>query len=361
MIAVGCEHGVVGNPNMRIWIDLSNSPHALFFHPIIRILEDRGHDVRITVRDFAQTAQLADRFGLRYEIIGSHGGKAIHRKGLKLLSRVLSLTKWGRGLDIDLAVSHNSYSQALAASLLGIPFAAIEDYEYQPAHHISFRLARRVIVPEVFPEDALRLYGAAERKVKRYSGSKEQIYLSSFVPNPAFLSDEGLNKEKIIVTVRPPATFALYHRFENPIFDELMEWLGKRDDVLLIMLPRTDDQKAMILKSNYRNVFIPPHALDGPNLLFHSDLVISAGGTMNREGAVLGTPTYTVFAGTISAVDAHLIRSGRMMRIQEKSDIVKIKLRKKEAGTLQLLKQSSLQTIVELILSVPGITVGTST
>lgn len=338
---------------MNIWIDLSNSPHVLLFLPIIRGLKDQGHHVRITAREFAQTIGLADRFGLKYEIMGKHGGRGVYGKGLNLLSRSSVLMVWALGHGIDLAVSHNSYSQSVAAFTAGITSVTIMDYEYQLASHLSFRLARRVIVPEFFPDDALRLYGASSHKVRRYPGLKEEVYLSSFKPDPAFLQDPGLDSEKIIVTVRPPATFALYHRFENPLFIELMDWLGKRDGVLMVLLPRTDDQRKLVLERNYRNVFVPSHALDGPNLLFHSDLVISAGGTMNREAAVLGTPAYTIFAGRIPAADNYLIRKGKMMQIQQKDDFAKIQLRKKNVTDLPCARQSSLERIVDLIVNTP--------
>lgn len=335
---------------MRIWIDLSNSPHVLFFRPIIRTLEEQGHDVSITACDFAQTMKLADRFGLNYESIGYHGGRALHGKGLNLFRRSFALMRWAYGTGIDLAVSHNSYSQCLAAFMMGIPSVTIMDYEHQPANHLSFRLARRVIVPEAFPEAALRLYGASERKVKTYPGLKEEVYLSSFKPDPDFLANEGLDRKKSIVTVRPPATFALYHRFENTLFSELMAWLSIQDDILVILLPRTEDQKESLLSEGYRNVFIPSHALDGPNLLYHSDLVISAGGTMNREAAVIGTPVYNIFAGQKAAVDNHLIQTGRMVMIQHKVDFTRIKLRKKNTNEFRHLQQSPLKRIVDLIL-----------
>lgn len=340
---------------MRLWIDLSNSPHVLLFLPIIRELEEHGYDVGITAREFAQTAGLANRFGLRYEIMGNHGGRGFYGKGLNLLSRSSALMLWALGHGIDLAVSHNSYSQSLAAFMAGIPSVTIMDYEYQPANHLSFRLARRVIVPEFFPDDALRLYGASSYKVRRYPGLKEEVYLSSFKPDPAFLQDAGLDSDRIIATVRPPATFALYHRFENPLFPELVDWLGKHDDVLIVFLPRTDEQKEIFLKRDYRNVFIPPHALDGPNLLLHSDLVISAGGTMNREAAVLGTPVYTVFAGRIAAVDDYLIRTGRMVRIKERADFDKIRLCKKERVDFHPSESLALRRIVDFITEFPGV------
>jgi predicted glycosyltransferase len=340
---------------MRIWIDLGNSPHVLFFRPIIRTLEEQGHDVRITACDFAQTAELADRFALNYESIGCHGGRSLHRKGLNLFRRSLALMRWAYGVGIDLAVSHNSYSQCLAAFMAGIPSVTIMDYEHQPANHLSFRLARRVIVPEAFPENALRLYGASEHKVKRYPGLKEEVYLSLFTPDPAFLANEGLDSKKIIATVRPPATFALYHRFENPLFFELMAWLANQDDVLVILLPRVEAQKEFFLRGSYHNLLIPSHALDGPNLLYHSDLVISAGGTMNREAAVLGTPVYSIFAGRKAAVDNYLIQTGRMVMIQDRVDFARIKLRKKSVNGFRYVQQSPLKSIVDLMINTPEI------
>ena len=343
---------------MRIWIDLGNSPHVLFFRPIIRMLESQGHDVKITACDFAQTTELADKFGLNYESIGRHGGRSLHKKGSNLFRRSLALMRWACSVGIDLAISHNSYSQCLAAFMTGIPSVTIMDYEHQPANHLSFRLARRVIVPEAFPEYALRIYGASERKVRKYPGLKEEVYLSLFKPDPGFLANEGLDSKKIIVTVRPPASFALYHRFENPLFLDLMAWLGNQDDVLVILLPRIEDQKEFFLRGNYPNVLIPSYALDGPNLLYHSDLVISAGGTMNREAAVLGTPVYSIFAGRKAAVDNYLIQRRRMMLIQDKVDFAKIRLRKKNVNGFRYVQQSPLRKIVDLIIDTPRIGIG---
>lgn len=340
---------------MRIWIDLSNSPHILYFHPVIQALESQRHIVKITTRNFAQTVGLADKFGLKNEIIGGHGGKNIYKKGINVFGRSLALLIWACTQGFDLAVSHNSYSQSVAAFIAGIPSVTIMDYEYQLANHLSFRLARRVLVPEAFPDDMLRLYGARPLKVRKYPGLKEEIYLSSFKPDPMFLSDSELECEKIIVTVRPPATFALYHRFENPLFMELMNWLVRHKDVLVVYLPRTEDQKQLLQDVSCNNVFTPSQVLDGPNLLFYSDLVISAGGTMNREAAVLGTPVYTIFAGRIPAVDNYLIKTGKMIRIQDRADFTKIKIEKKVNKTIKCSAQSSLKKIVELILDVPGL------
>jgi len=335
---------------MRIWIDLSNSPHVLFFAPIISLLEEQGHEVKVTARDFAQTIQLANKYGLNFETMGRHGGKSIYGKSKALINHSLILMKWAKKTGIDLAVSHNSYSQSIAASLARIPSVTIMDYEYQPANHLSFRLAKRVIVPEVFPQESLRLYGARKNKVRKYVGLKEEVYLFSFVPDPSYLDNIGIKNDRIIATVRPPADFALYHRFENPLFEELIDWLTNKDEVLTIFIPRTNEQKELFTNRNYRNTFIPQQVLDGPNLLYYSDMVISAGGTMNREAAVLGSPVYTIFAGRISAVDDYLIKTGQMIRLQEKCDFNKIKLCKRNYSDFQGSMQSSIDRIVEFIL-----------
>jgi predicted glycosyltransferase len=199
------------------------------------------------------------------------------------------------------------------------------DYEHQPINHLAFRLANRVIVPEPFPESSLRRYGARGDRVIRYAGIKEQIYLSDFVPDPAYREKIGLPQDQIVVVLRPPATWASYHPKKNELMAELIDYLSASDQTRVVFLPRIAIQKSEIAKWNIRNFWIPDHVLDGPNLLHSADLVISAGGTMNRESAVLGTPTYTIFAGPLGAVDQYLINGGRMKVIARAQDFPPLK------------------------------------
>src|ERR687894_2095038 len=224
---------------MLLWIDLANSPHVPFFRALVGEFRARGHEVALTAREFAQTVELAEAAGLRPEVVGGHGGGRLSGKAGNLMGRAWALARWARGKGFGLAVGHNSYSQVLAARALGLRSVTLMDYEHQPANHLAFRLAARVVVPEAFPEEALRKFGAGRGKVRRYRGIKEDVYLSDFAPDPRFaerLREQfGVDAEReVLVVVRPPAHEALYHRFENELFDVLLERLSARENVRVI-------------------------------------------------------------------------------------------------------------------------------
>src|SRR5215216_4406876 len=208
---------------MRIWIDLANSPHVPFFRALAGELAARGHEVEVTARAFAQTVELAEAAGLRPEVVGVHGGGRLSGKAGNLLGRAWALARWAQGRGLGLAVGHNSYSQVLAARASGLRAVTLMDYEHQPANHLAFRLASRVVVPESFPEEALGRFGARANKVRRYRGIKEDVYLADFEPDPDFarrlMTGFGIDVSRdTLVVVRPPAREALYHRFENELF-----------------------------------------------------------------------------------------------------------------------------------------------
>jgi predicted glycosyltransferase len=324
---------------MRIWIDLNNSPHVPFFRALVSEFERRGHEVEITARRFAQTVELAHAAGFAPAVIGEHGGRKLLSKAWRLVERVRGLRRWARGKRFDLAVSHNAHEHLVAARTLGIRSVTLMDYEHNPANHLSFRLASRVIVPEVFPEASLRRFGVSPDKVRRYHGIKEDVYLTDFVADPRF--DATLREQfgietgrETLVVVRPPARDALYHRFENELFDELLEQLVTRAGVKVILLARTDAQRAAYsARTPAANIILPRVALDGANLISASDLVISAGGTMNREAAALGVPVVTIYAGRWAAVDELLVREGRLMRINTRGELKDLRIEKKRRTT----------------------------
>jgi len=321
---------------MRIWIDLANSPHVPFFRALIPEFVARQHQVELTARNFAQTVELATQAGMMPHVIGGHGGGRLTGKAGNLVGRAAALRKWARDRGFDLAVSHNSYAQISAAASLGIKSVTLMDYEHQPANHLAFRLASRVIVPRVFPSSELKKYGASTRKVRRYDGIKEDVYLANFAPDPKFaasLRKLGVASEEVLVVARPPAREALYHRFENELFDELLVSLSSRAGVIVILLPRTDAQRAEYQKLKLANIIMPREALDGANLIAASDLVISAGGTMNREAAALGVPAASVYAGKWAAIDEQLVSEGRLQRISSREAIGSFPAGKKGAPT----------------------------
>src|SRR5256885_643034 len=232
---------------MRIWIDLANSPHVPFFRSLANEFIQREHEIVVTARAFAETVELAAAAGFTPHVIGEHGGGRLSGKAGNLVQRALALARWARGRDIDLAISHNSYSQVLAARALSLRAVTLMDYEHQPANHLAFRLASRVVVPAAFPDEALRRFGARASKVRRYAGLKEDVYLADFEPDAHFAASLrerfGVDTASdVLVVVRPPAREALYHRFENELFDELLARLLAAPAVKVMLLARGREQ-----------------------------------------------------------------------------------------------------------------------
>ena len=323
---------------MKIWIDLANAPHVVFFAPVIRKLIQLGHDVYITLRNFSKTVELSKEFGLAGKQIGGHGGKYTALKMLNLLTRSFQLFQFGFSKKIDISVSHNSYTHTIAGRLIGSRVITIMDYEGQPANHIGFRMAHKIIVPDSFPDACLSKFGARRKNVYKYNGFKEQVYLSDFVPEPFFedslknicnLAESWFFKNELLVTVRTPASIAAYHHFKNPVYMALLDMLNKRKDVTTIVLPRNYEQERYI-NNSFKNLKVPQIVLSGTSLVYYSDAVISAGGTMNREAAILGTPVYTIFGGALPAVDKKLVEMGRLVSISNKNDLKKVIFKKKK-------------------------------
>jgi len=315
---------------MRIWIDLANSPHVPFFKALVTRFVAQGHDIETTAREFAETIPLADAAGFNPHVIGVHAGRAVSAKAGGLVSRAWALMRWARKRKFDLAISHNSYSQILAARALRLKTVTLMDYEHQPANHLAFRFASRIIVPASFPAARLRRYGAAVGKVRRYQGTKEDVYLADFQTDPLFaarLCELGVNPDNVLVLMRPPAHDALYHRFRNTLFDEALTMLLAKDNVQVILLPRNEAQRSEYAR--VERLVIPAAPLDGANLIAASDLVISAGGTINREAAALGVPAASIYAGRWAAVDEELIKEGRLRRISSSDEVRNLPVQKK--------------------------------
>lgn len=305
---------------MRIWIDLGNSPHVLFFKALAKEFTARGHEIVWTARDYAQTVELAKKAGIDATIFGTHGGKNVFAKASKFFGRVIDLVRWARGKKIDLVVSHNSQEPLIVARVLGIRSVNLMDYEHHPGNHLSFRAARRVIVPASFPDHALKRFGVGEKKLRRFNGIKEDVYLADFRPDPTFVEELvglGISPDDKLVVIRPHAPEALYHRaYENDVLDNLLDHLASFEDTKIILLPRKDYQgEELKLKHPQPNIIIPIKALSGSDLIATADLVISGGGTMNREAAALGVPAYTIFAGKQAAIDEYLIVEGRLKKL----------------------------------------------
>ena len=318
----------------KVWIDLDNTPHVPFFIPIIKELESRGIQVLLTARDAFQVCELATQKGLDFKKIGRHWGKRKLMKVIGWLQRSARLLPFAWKNRPVLALSHGSRSQVLTAKLLGIPTVVIADYEH--ARAAPFAVPDWEICPDVI--SATELPG---HKVLKYHGLKEDVYVPFFQPDPAILDELGLNEDDLILTVRPPATEAHYHNPESEaIFSELMSWALAHPGTKVILLPRNKKQGQSLLKENpdwvrSGRVIIPPSAVDGLNLIYFSDLVVSGGGTMNREAAALGIPVYSIFRGPLGEVDRQLEAEGRLVMISSPREIAtKINLTKRAKSFL---------------------------
>ncbi|MGD0455859.1 MAG: DUF354 domain-containing protein [Solirubrobacteraceae bacterium] len=303
---------------MRIWLDMANSPHPVLLGPVARELEARGHTVIVTTRDHAQTRDLTLSIWPAATVVGGESPGSRSAKARAIASRVLGLRRVVRDMKVDAAASLGSYAQIVAARSLGVPVLTLMDYEFQPANHLSFRLARSVVVPSAFPSERLKLYGASVKRVARFDGFKEELYLDELdaVPRPI-----EIEKGRCVAVFRPPPEGALYHQQGNSPFDLVLRRAIEREDVRVVVLPRMAHQRRRY--SEMAGVDVPERAVDGLALLRSADVFVGAGGTMCREAALLGVRAYTMFAGRFAAVDGDLVKRGllRDLRSQDHTSV----------------------------------------
>src|SRR5438093_7536066 len=267
---------------------MTASAHVLVFRPLIGLLRERGDEVEITAREYAQTLQLLELHDLEATVVGRHGGRSRLGKARSLASRLRALHKWAGPRNFDLALAHGSHELTLSARRLGIPSATTHDYEFAKLQHqLGMRAATKVVVPDSIPVERLERFGVRPPKLLRYPGLKEEYYLSDFEPVPTVLDDLGVDRACVLVVLRPPPDVSLYHRHSNPLFPQTLDFLGEHDEVHAIVLPRTDEQRDFVRRLELRSVIVPDEALDAQSLIALADLVVSAGGTMNREAAAL--------------------------------------------------------------------------
>ena len=308
---------------VQVWIDLTNSPHVLVMRPLIAILEGEGHRVIVTARRYAQTVELLERFGIEHTVIGAHRGARAGAKAAGLLARSAALARFAREQGpLTIALGHGSNDVTIAAAMLRIPSSTAFDYEGAALqHHINCRLAKAVVVPAAIPPQRLRRYGAAG-KIRAYEGLKEEYYLADFEPDRAILQELSIDLDRPLVVVRTPPAAALYHRFENELFGALVEELARARQaagVQSVVLPRTTEQRDQLGRAP--GLIVPERAIDAQSLIAYASLVISAGGTMNREAVALGTPVVSTFQGALGAVDARLLNEGRMRMVHDPGEL----------------------------------------
>jgi predicted glycosyltransferase len=315
---------------LKIWVDCTAAAHPLVLRPIIERLQASGHEVEVTAREYGQTTGVLERLGIPYTSVGRHGGASTLGKGAALAGRSAKLWRWAGGRGFDLALAHGSVDIALVTRARRIPLVQMNDYEHAGLQRrISFRAARLVIAPEAIPVEAMERAGASRERLFRYPGLKEDYYLSDFRADPAVLDELGIDRERLLVVLRPPPETSEYHR-DNPLYDGLIERLASDPGATTVVIPRTEGQ-AEAARRRGGSLLVPPGEIDAQSLIAFADLVVSAGGTMNREAVALGTPVYTIFSGELGAVDAELIEQGLLRPLDDVSAL-RLERRPSEPG-----------------------------
>jgi uncharacterized protein len=312
---------------MRVWVDLTNTAHVLVMRPLVELLEREGHEVTISARPLSHTIELLEQWGHPHTVIGRHGGATRAGKARAAASRVPALARFARGKHFDCALAHGSTDLPPVCRLLRVRNTTMFDYEWASLqHHVNCRLANRVLVPDAIPAHRLARYGARPPKLVRYPGLKEEYYMSDFEPDATVLAELDVDRERVVSVVRTAPSYALYlHGSENELVTRLLERLEAEPDVQTVVLTRTPEQRSTLRSLGFQRLILPEHAVDGRSLVAFADLLVSAGGTMNREAAVLGTPVWSVFEGKLGAVDEMLAREGRLRFLCDPADVELVK------------------------------------
>jgi predicted glycosyltransferase len=335
---------------VRVWIDITAPAHVLVFRPLLRLLRERGDDVQVTSRDYAQTLQLLELHGIDAEVLGRHGGRSRLGKARSLFSRLGALRRWAKARPFDVALAHGSHELTMTARRFEIPSATTFDYEFAwLQHQLGCRAATRVVVPESIPPERLRRYDVEPPKLVQYPGLKEEYYLADFTPDPSVLEPLGLDPRRVLVVVRTPPDVSLYHRRSNPLFPQVVDYLGRQENVHAVVVPRTSEQRDYVRGLRLPSLIVPEQAVDAQSLIALSDVVVSAGGTMNREAAALGVPVYTTYGGRLGGVDEALMREGRLLPL---TDPRALELRKRDVTDARIRREPEL--MLELLLSARG-------
>jgi predicted glycosyltransferase len=310
---------------LKVWFDCTAAAHPLVLRPVIERFAADGAEVLVTAREYGQTVGLLEMLGIEHTVVGRHGGGSKPGKVAALADRSARLSRVAWKFRPDLAVAHGSVDLALISATFMIPSAQLQDYEFAGMQRqLAFRIARRVLVPDSIPADRMAKVGAKGRKLVQYPGLKEDYYLADFQPDRGVIDELGLDLERVLVVVRPPPETSEYHA-ENPLYEQVLDRLAEAEGVTAVVIPRTASQAEKARARGSANLVIPEQAIDAQSLIAFSDLVVSAGGTMNREAVALGTPVYTTFAGRMGGVDEALIAEGRLtvLKDADQFDLVK--------------------------------------
>ena len=299
---------------MRIWFDLTNSPHINMFAAMIRDLQSQ-HEIFITCRELANTVELLELHGFIYCVVGKHYGGRITAKLCGYPVRVAQLCGYLRRKRIDVGVSQSSFHSPMASRFMGVRSIYMNDNEHALGNLPSFMCADRIMIPECLAIDKVRKYGVNPKKVVHFPGVKEGVYLWELDARLNAQPQAARRREKArkVVYVRPEPWTAQYYKGARDFLDELL--LGMAGEMDVVLLPRGAEQARHYQSERFARIRIVATALDIGDIVPDCDLFIGAGGTMTREMAVLGIPTISVYQDKLLDVDQFLIDAGAFVHL----------------------------------------------
>lgn len=303
---------------MKIWIDLTNSPHINFFKPFINKWKSDGHEILLTTRDLANTIDLIDQNGWQFIKVGGHAGKSKLRKLIHFPIRVGLLWNYLIKEKPDVGISHSSFYSPLVSKLLGIPSIYLNDNEHAKGNYLAFKYASINLLPEFLKKKAKSLSWNEKYDVEFYPGIKEGIYLSQMEEKSN--SQDNHKSERIYVRLEPWT--AEYYSGKSHFMDELL--LELKEKYKIIILPRGQEQKEHYSGSKFSGIDVAEKPIPLGQILKNCKMFIGAGGSMTRELAFLGKPVLSVYQDELLEVDKYLIEHGFMYHATE-PDVSKVK------------------------------------
>ncbi|MEO0106420.1 MAG: DUF354 domain-containing protein [candidate division WOR-3 bacterium] len=311
-----------------IWFDFENAPHVWVLKPIYDYFNEKGYECICSARNFSYTIDLLKNAGIKADTQGFIVSKNKLIKIISTFMRVCKLVYLYKRRKIDLAISHGSRTQILAAKILRVPVISMDDYE--KSDQLLVKFVERLIVPEVIDKST---WGKYQNKIVSYPGLKEHIYLCNFPKPRAILKRLELNNDRVIIVLRPEApTSHYYDRKSTELLWCILKYLIQFKNIIIILFPRNKSQAKKITHffDKWRvNYTLPSPKFYSFEIVSIADLVIGGGGTMLREAASLGIPTYSYFTGPWGDVDKYLLKEGYLAKIESEEDIKKIVIKKK--------------------------------
>lgn len=270
---------------MKIWIDITNTPHVNVLMPIIKHLEQK-HELIFTARDFSETLPLLEKNGIRPIVYGNYRGKSRIKKVLGLLQRMFIMLFKLPKFDLAFSLGGN-YTSAIAF-LRGKKSIVFSDNDIS-FKFFSFALGSYFIFPFYFNYKKIqKKYNLKDKQIKTFNGFKEDIYIASFTPDKSFVKQLPF---KEYITIRPENLKASYvPKDSKTIVPELFKLFINEN---ILFLPRYEEEKKYA--EGYSNVWYPNGPLSGLDVCYHTKAMLTGAGTFAREAALLGVPAVSFF------------------------------------------------------------------